>query len=727
MALFRLIFVFFLLGVVVRGGVDTERAQDLRARLHGFHEKLSSEEGSSGEKLSTRLKNLHTSKQLQSQNNKWIVVTSIQSPTEAVRVMANLHNWTVVVVGDKKSPNTPYLVENVVFLSVEEQERLGYFPLPYNSYARKMVGYLYAIQHGAQVIYESDDDNMPLSKLEWFLGPHQEILHYSKVGVEHEEYPVVNPYSHFGHPSIWPRGYPLEALNIDQEELYIPAVADTWIQQSLANGDPDVDAIFRLTRKIHDKPIDIVFDPSAPAVALPEGVYCPYNSQNTLHHYSAFWALFIPGSVTFRVSDIWRSYWAQRLLWEVGGVVSFLPAMVYQERNAHNYLKDFTEEDQLYKQAGELVKFLNAWKPNPKYTQFVDVILQLSTEMAQQGFWGKTDVDLVRAWCSQLQSLGYQFPPLRKAPPLTNKPIQLRHVVERVQDSNGISHLQTGDNPDSRQRVFLFICILVAPEQLDLRTVLRETYLTFLKHMPEVLVAYRFFTDYKNNEQQLELFKEQEEFGDLHISNSMHCTHRGGHCHNSMNLVTDALGWTLENYDFTYFLRLDSDGYLCLPQLLHVLQDRPQERYITGFYGCRLGKVNSFFRADEAFLLFTQDIARMYIDNLPLIRQNPSTTFALNFGAFTLWLNIVMEDIPWGPEIKNVCHPFLFIHKQKDPNDIRKSHAAALDKLEKGLVDRPYQPLCEVERVKAGKPEVVIKDKFWGEQHVDARKHWLEA
>jgi hypothetical protein len=37
-----------------------------------------------------------------------------------------------------------------------------------NSYSRKMVGYLYAIQHGAEVVYETDDDNgfkpdMPLT------------------------------------------------------------------------------------------------------------------------------------------------------------------------------------------------------------------------------------------------------------------------------------------------------------------------------------------------------------------------------------------------------------------------------------------------------------------------------------------------------------------------------------------------------------------------------------
>ena len=53
---------------------------------------------------------------------------------------------------------------NVVFLDVEKQKQLGYkvhSMLKYKSYTRKNIGYLYAIQHGAKIIYETDDDNSP--------------------------------------------------------------------------------------------------------------------------------------------------------------------------------------------------------------------------------------------------------------------------------------------------------------------------------------------------------------------------------------------------------------------------------------------------------------------------------------------------------------------------------------------------------------------------------------
>lgn len=56
----------------------------------------------------------------------------------------------------------------------------------------------------------------------------------------------------------------------------------------------------------------------------------PYNSQNTVHHRDAFWALFIPSAVSWRVSNIWRSYFAQRLLWEVHGHVLFVASTVDQ-------------------------------------------------------------------------------------------------------------------------------------------------------------------------------------------------------------------------------------------------------------------------------------------------------------------------------------------------------------------------------------------------------------
>jgi hypothetical protein len=66
-------------------------------------------------------------------------------------------------VGDTKSPKEWHL-DGVVFLSVADQEAMPFQfvkQVPHKNYARKAIGYLYALQHGAKVIYESDDDNAP--------------------------------------------------------------------------------------------------------------------------------------------------------------------------------------------------------------------------------------------------------------------------------------------------------------------------------------------------------------------------------------------------------------------------------------------------------------------------------------------------------------------------------------------------------------------------------------
>ena len=38
------------------------------------------------------------------QNDRWIVLTTIQAPTEAVRALARIPGWSMVVIGDEKTP-----------------------------------------------------------------------------------------------------------------------------------------------------------------------------------------------------------------------------------------------------------------------------------------------------------------------------------------------------------------------------------------------------------------------------------------------------------------------------------------------------------------------------------------------------------------------------------------------------------------------------------------------
>lgn len=266
----------------------------------------------------------------------WIVVTTINPPTETVRRLVELcPQWQILVVGDRKTPKD-WRYPGVRFLSIEEQGDLEFAlarKSPFNHYVRKNLGYLLAIAQGAQAILETDDDNIPY---DWYPGELQPVLRAAVAAAPGWH----NVYRHFSTARIWPRGFPLEHVNASFRELpsLSPAVeARCAIQQFLADGNPDVDAVFRLTTEgaIHFKGEDIALGP---------GTWSPFNSQNTLWWSEAFPFLYLPCSATFRMTDIWRSFVAQICLHASGGHVAFRNASMFQERNDHSLIRDFADE-----------------------------------------------------------------------------------------------------------------------------------------------------------------------------------------------------------------------------------------------------------------------------------------------------------------------------------------------------------------------------------------------
>jgi len=145
-------------------------------------------------------------------------------------------------------------------------------------------------------------------------------------------------------------------------------------------------------------------------VSLKPGTMMPYNAQATLHSYDALWGLLLPCSVSGRVTDIWRSYFTQRLLWDVGMRIAFASPWVTQFRNAHKLLGDFDAEIPLYQQAGALAEALAAWKPTS--TSLPGRLEELYICMYEFGILELSDVQLAQAWIFDLLGVGYRFPPL---------------------------------------------------------------------------------------------------------------------------------------------------------------------------------------------------------------------------------------------------------------------------------------------------------------------------
>jgi hypothetical protein len=251
---------------------------------------------------------------------RWCVFTTINPPTLPVQQCASLRGWCVVVVGDKKSPPVYTVPSNafsrVVYLNQAAQQALPYriLPLlPWNHFARKNLGFIYAIHHGAKVILDIDDDNelLPIAKLSSGLAPRLALLGHRlgahNTGVPLWHVPVgtalFNPYPWFRmraadataeeaerYPA-WPRGFPLDGVLdpttrpplLRNWSAAAAATATTWPSsrqpqlgciQLLADHDPDVDAIFRLSRQLPQ-----TFGERQAVVALPAGTMAPFNAQ----------------------------------------------------------------------------------------------------------------------------------------------------------------------------------------------------------------------------------------------------------------------------------------------------------------------------------------------------------------------------------------------------------------------------------------------------------------
>jgi len=77
-----------------------------------------------------------------SKKDKWIIVTSVNEPTEQIKKLASIKEFQLLVVGDNKT-NQNWAYENTIFLSIAEQEALGFgiYPdIPFSSYTRKNIG-----------------------------------------------------------------------------------------------------------------------------------------------------------------------------------------------------------------------------------------------------------------------------------------------------------------------------------------------------------------------------------------------------------------------------------------------------------------------------------------------------------------------------------------------------------------------------------------------------------
>lgn len=91
---------------------------------------------------------------------------------------------------------------------------------------RKNIGYLWAIAHGAKVIYETDDDNLLTEDAITVLEPGIFLTYYSA-----DFQRTINVYDTYGLPHMWPRGLPLADVKTKAPLYFSKKMTAPLIQQ----------------------------------------------------------------------------------------------------------------------------------------------------------------------------------------------------------------------------------------------------------------------------------------------------------------------------------------------------------------------------------------------------------------------------------------------------------------------------------------------------------------
>ena len=260
----------------------------------------------------------------------YIVCTSINQPTIAIKKFDSLPGWKLIVVGDLKTP-LDYTLENGTYLSPQAQESL--YPdlsdlLGWNTIQRRNIGYLYAYANGAKIVATVDDDNVPLEN--WGKDIRIEKENFATEYISNND--VFDPLTPTNYPHLWHRGFPIQLLSKRNYDSVANVKVQPDIQANFWNGDPDIDAICRMQFQpncnFSEKPFPF-FSKS----------FAPFNSQNTLLSKSALKEFFLFPFVG-RMDDIWASFYVQAL----GFTVIYDTPTVYQDRNAHDLTEDMKKE-----------------------------------------------------------------------------------------------------------------------------------------------------------------------------------------------------------------------------------------------------------------------------------------------------------------------------------------------------------------------------------------------
>ena len=325
-----------------------------------------------------------------------ITLTTIFKPLVIEDYLKNIKkydhkNLEIIVVEDKKTPsgvkefceglekkyNIPVRYLDLKF----QKDYLIKYPdldkyLPFNSFARRNIADLYAYEKGFNIIIRVDDDNCPLE--DDFVGIHSLVgkkLKASVISSKNGWYNICEQLVDMDNIPFYPRGFlynmrwQKSEIKTHQDNLKVVLNAGLWL------GDPDVDAITRLCKRINAVKYKETFGKN---FILHKNTWCPINTQNT-----SYCSEIIPASLVLpnvgRYDDIWSGYLLRKIVDHMNHYISYGRPLIFQKRNDHNLWDDLNKEingNIFTKHLIEVLKLINLTK-----SSYVDCYYELAKKL----------------------------------------------------------------------------------------------------------------------------------------------------------------------------------------------------------------------------------------------------------------------------------------------------------------------------------------------------------
>jgi len=327
-----------------------------------------------------------------------LVITSINKPNKVIKKyysLCNKNDVNFIIIGDKKTPNYP---NQYNFYNLNSQKNFNFTlnkSLPINSYSRKNIGYLVAMKNKSNIIIETEEEKKTKKTKKQKIELKKKI----KVLSGPKWINIFKIFQKKNDNIIWPRGFPLDEINNFHKIKITKKLITSPIQQRLCDGNPDVDAIYRLTKK------NKFHNFKKKNYALNNKSICPFNSQNTVWHEQCFPIMYLPTYCTMRATDIWRGFIALRILKNYNWNLSFLNSTVIQNRNVHDLLDDFNLEIPVYKNAKILNDTINNVKLSNKKDHMLINFFRCYKQLVDKKILEKKELELVYKWTNDISKI----------------------------------------------------------------------------------------------------------------------------------------------------------------------------------------------------------------------------------------------------------------------------------------------------------------------------------